>query len=102
MFNMLSKWKVILTVIFLLVVSSVVYSFTMNDEFCSVIDDSRVVDSIAVVNKFNDSKVSYYVDYQKSYQILVEKSQIDEAYIALISIGISTRSKYDSNCKVVR
>ena len=74
----------------------------MKDEFCPVIDDSRIVDSLAAVNKFNDSKISYFIDYQKSYQILVEKSQLNEAYIVLSSIGISTKSKYDSSCKVVR
>ncbi len=96
-----SKWKVLLIVIFVFSMSSVIYSFTIKDEFCPVIDDSRIVDSIAAVNKFNDSKISYFVDFQNSYQILVEKSQLEDAYIALSSIGITTRSKHQSSCKVV-
>lgn len=98
---MLSKWKVSLIAISILSIPFLIYSFTMKNEFCPVIDDSRTVDSIAAVNKFNDSRISYFVDYQNSYQILVEKSQLEEAYIALGDIGIKTRSSYQSMCKVV-
>ena len=100
MVNTLSKWKII--IILFTIVSSVAYSLTIKDEFCPVIDDSRIVDTIAAVNKFNDLKIYYFVDYQKSYQILVEKSQLDEAYIALSIIGITLRSKHDASCKFVR
>jgi hypothetical protein len=97
----LSKRKVSLIAIFLLSIPLSIYSFTKNDEFCPVIDDSRNVDTIAVVNKFNESKISYFVDYQHSYQILVEKSQLDVAYTALSNVGITARSNYQSMCKVV-
>ncbi|MCO4798854.1 MAG: hypothetical protein KC484_06545 [Colwelliaceae bacterium] len=97
----LSKWKVSLIAISLLSIPLFIYSFTMKDEFCPVIDDSRIIDTIAVVNMFNESKISYFVDYQNSYQILVEKSQLDEAYNALSVFDIKTKSNYQSMCKVV-
>ena len=79
----------------------VIYIFTIKNEFCPVIDDSRIIDSIAAVNKFNEAKISYFVDFQHSYQILVEKNQLEVAYIVLGEIGINTRSQYQSQCKVV-
>jgi len=73
----------------------------MKDEYCFAIDDYRIVDTIAVINKFNGSNISYFVEYQNSYQILVKKSQIDVAYKALNELGIKTKSNYQSRCKVV-
>jgi hypothetical protein len=101
MADLLSKWKVSLIVICILPISFLIYSFTIKDEFCPVIDDSRIVDTIAAVNKFNDSKIAYFVDFQNSYKILVERSQIEVAYVALSEIGIESRSNYQSMCKVV-
>jgi len=101
MVSMLSKWKISLIIICLIPIPFIIYSFTIKDEFCPVIDDSRIVDTIAAVNKFNDSKVSYFVDFQNSYQILVEKSQIELAYVALSDVGIKTKSNYQSMCKIV-
>lgn len=101
MAHILSKRKAFLIVICLLSIPFLIYSFTMKDEFCPVIDDSRIVDTIAAVNKFNDSKISYFVDFQNSYQILVKKSQIEMAYVALSEIGINSRSEYQSMCKIV-
>jgi hypothetical protein len=101
MANKPSTLKVFLILLCTLPISFLIYSLTLTSEFCPVIDDTRMVDAIAAVNKFNDAKISYFVDFQNSYQILVDKNQIDVAYVALDEIGIITRSNYQSVCKVV-
>lgn len=96
-----STLKICLILLCTLPISFLIYSLTLTSEFCPVIDDTRIVDTVVAVNKFNDTKISYFVDFQNSYQILVDINQIDVAYVALNEIGIKTRSNYQSVCKVV-
>lgn len=99
--KVLSKWKVILSALLLSLLLLVVYSLSSKEEYCPVVDDLRKVDAIKAVNTFNHSKIQYFVDLQHSYQILVVKWQVEEAYAALNKIGITTRSHHQSSCKVV-
>ncbi|REL27659.1 hypothetical protein DXX93_14575 [Thalassotalea euphylliae] len=98
--NSFFKWDHLPTTFMLVIIFSV-SSCSKKDEFCTVIDDLRKVDTVKVVNTFDDSKIAYFVDLQNSYQILVKKSQVEEAYKVLGTLGIKNRSKLKSTCKVV-
>ncbi|REL36245.1 hypothetical protein DXX92_13460 [Thalassotalea euphylliae] len=98
--NAFFKWNHLPT-IFMLVIIFSVSSCSKKDEFCTVVDDFRKVDTVKVVNTFDESKIAYFVDFQNSYQILVKRSQVEEAYKVLGTIGIKNRSKLQSSCKFV-
>ena len=88
-------------VLFAIVLFMIIYSLLSKDQYCPVIDDLRVVDTITVVNTFNQTKIAYFVDLQNSYTILVKKSQVDAAYTILANLGIKEKSIKPSGCKVV-
>ena len=96
-----SKLKVTLSALLLSSLLLVVYSLSSKEEYCPVIDDLRKVDAIKAVNTFSLAKIHYFVDLQHSYQILVVKWQVEEAYAFLNNIGITARSHHQSSCKVV-
>ena len=95
------KWSRLATIALTISLSFFVYSCSKKDEFCPVIDDLRNIDAIQVVNAFDESKITYFVDLHNSYQILVKKGQIDEAYSVLSTIGIKKKSEFQNSCKVV-
>lgn len=79
----------------------IVNSCSKKQEFCSVIVDLRKIDAVKVVNTFDQSKVAYYVDLHNGYQILVAKSQVQEAYLVLASIGIEHQVESQTECRSV-
>lgn len=101
MFKAQLKWKFAAALVVTFSVLGVLNATVLQDRFCPVIDDFRAVNTKLVTNKFDQSKIAYYVDFQNSHQVLVEQSQVKDAYRVLDNLGINQRSNLTATCRVI-
>lgn len=102
MLKALLTWKSAVAVVITFSVLGVLNATVLQDRFCPVIDDFRSLDTAKVSSTFDQAKIAYYVDFKHSHQILVEQSQVQDAYRALANIGITAISNSSTTCRVVQ
>lgn len=94
-------WKFAVAILLTFSVFGVLNATVLQDRYCPVIDDFRIYDTSLISDTFNKGKIAYYVDFQQSHQILVEQSQVNDAYELLSNLGIANRSNLTASCRVV-
>ncbi len=101
MFKSFLIWKYAGIGLLAIFVLSFVQFVSAKTEYCAVINDFREVDAVKISQAFNNSKIAYFFDFQHSHQILAKKSQIQDAFEVLTSIGIIATNEFQGTCKML-
>ena len=101
MLKALLTWKPAAAIMLTFSVLGVLNATVLQDRYCPVIDDFKTIDTRLLSHTFNNAKIAYYVDFQNSQQILVEQSQVQDAYRELKNMGITQMSQQSFHCRVV-
>lgn len=102
MLKALLSWKLAAAVIVTFSVFGVLNATVLQDRFCPVIDDFTMVNTGQISQQFDQAKIAYFVDFNSSKQILVQKSQLNDAKVIINNLGIKpVAQRLTANCRVV-
>ena len=101
MFTSTLKWKLIAAVTITFSVFGVLNATVLKERFCPVVADFKVVNSADISTNFDQARIAYFIDFNDSQQILVKKSQVNDARIVLNRLGIESQFGKLGSCRVV-
>lgn len=101
MFKSALGWKFAVAFVITFSVFGVLNATVLQERFCPVVADFRLTDTAAISQNFDQARVAYFVDFKNSHQILVKKSQVNDAHIVLKHLGITTKLQSLGSCRVV-